>query len=245
LKRFLERFISARYWMLPSYVSIYYVQLFINANTPILRTLKGTLLVILILLLVVAVLANRMWAEHFRERIFGGLKFMIENDVSVDEKVVLEQHRWAGAQLLGVIVIILTILWQLSDVGKFGEANIVPVLVTGLVILVALFDAALDLSAEQAICLLAITKNPKEEAIGKLFYHTNQRSEFRKGLYRELVDKESDLHKAIINNTPLYLSYKTFSGQAQNIISISVTIVFFISAMTIFQLFKQFRVLLQ
>jgi hypothetical protein len=243
MKRFLDRFIGARFWILPIYVSIYYLQLSINANTPALRVLKGTLLVILILILVVAVIANRMWAEHYRERVFSGLKFMIENNVSVDEEIILEQHRWAGAKLLGVVLIILGSLWQLSDIGKFGEAQLVPVLVTAMVILIALFDAALDLSAEQTICLLANTKKP-DERIGKLIYHTNDFNEIQKELYREIINDDSAFRKAIKENNLSYLSYKTFSGQAQNLISMAIVVVFYISAVAIFHLFKQLQVLL-
>ena len=244
MKRFLDRFIGARFWILPIYVSIYYLQLYINANTPVLRILKGTLLVILIVILVVAVVANRMWAEHYRERVFSGLKFMIENNVSVDEEIIMEQHRWAGAKLLGVVLIILGSLWQLSDIGKFGQVHLVPALVTAMVILIALFDAALDLSAEQTICLLANTKKPEEERIGKLIYHTNDFNEIQKELYREIINEDSAFRKAIKENNLSHLSYKTFSGQAQNLISMAIVIVFYISAVAIFHLSKQLQALL-
>jgi hypothetical protein len=186
MKHFLEGFIGARFWLLPIYVSIYYLQLYTIANATILTVFRGAVLVILILFLIIAVLANRMWAEHFRERVFSGLKFMTDNKVTVNEQIVLEQHRWAGAQILGIVLIILGALWQLSDVGKFGEDHIVPVLVTAMVIFVALFDAALDLSAVQAMCFLATTKNPEEESIGKLFYHTNQHNEIQKNYIEKL-----------------------------------------------------------
>lgn len=243
MRHFLERFIGARFWLLPIYVSIYYLQLYINANTKILTVFKGTILVILILFLIIAVLANRMWAAHFRERVFSGLKFMIDNKVTVSEQIVLEQHRWAGAQILGLVLIILGALWQLSDVGKFGENHIVPVLVTAMVIFVALFDAALDLSAVQVMCFLATTKKPEEESIGKLFYHTNQRNEIQKKLYREIIDENSEIYTAIKNDDASYLSYKTFSGQAQNLIAMAIIVVFYISAIAIFHLFKQLKVL--
>jgi hypothetical protein len=243
MKQFLERFIGARFWLLPIYVSLYYLQLYIDANTTILKVLKGGILLILILTLIFAIFANRMWADHFRDRLFNGLKFMINDKVAVNEQFVLEQHRWAGAQILAIIIIILGVLWQLSTVDKLGEIHIVPIIVTAMVILVALFDAALDLSAVQYVGFLAPTKNPEEDKIGKLYYHTNQRNEIQQKLYNEIIDENSELHKAIKNNNASYLSYKTFSGQAQNLIAMAIVVVFYISSIAAFQLYKQLKAL--
>ena len=144
---------------------------------------------------------------------------------------------------MGIVLIILGALWQLTDVGKVGEDHIVPVLVTALVIFVALFDAALDLEAVQAMCFLAPTKKPEEESIGKLFYHTNQHDEIQKKLCREIIDENSDTYKAIKDDDTSYLSYRTFSGQAQNLIAMAIVVVFYISAIAIFFLVKQLKVL--
>lgn len=239
MKRLLDQFVSARFWLLPTYVLAYYVQFYIEASNLPLKVLRGVLLAVLILLLVIAILANRMWTEHYRERVFSGLKFLIENDIYVNEKTVLEQHRWAGAELLGVVIIILTTLSHFPDLEQFGRVNSVPLLVTAMVILVALFDAALDLSAQQTISLLARTRKP-EEQFAKVIYYTNQRDKTQQKLYQELVDEDSGLRKAISEGNSSYISNATFSSQAHNLIAMAIIIVFFVSAVAIFKLTKQF-----
>ena len=244
MKEFMNKFIGARFWILPLYVSAYYLQLVLPVDNTLLKVLKVVILCVLILFLVAAILANRMWTEHYRERVFGGMKYIVQHDVKVDEEVVLEQHRWAGAKLLGVVVIILGCLAQFKELPQISFQHRVPVLVTVLVILVALFDAALDLSAEQAVCLLAPTRTPDVQKTNKLIWHTNQRNALQKQMVGDLLDVNSPLLKALQSDNFTYLSYKTFSGLAQNLIALAIIIVFYISALAMFYLFQQLRAVL-
>jgi len=100
-------------------------------------------------------------------------------------------------------------------------------------------SVALDLCAEQTVVLLARCEKPKEEKLGKLIWLTNQYNELQQRFYREIIDDKSELHKAVKEDNPSYLSFRTFSGLAQNTISMAIIIVFYICGFGIYLLYSQ------
>lgn len=145
----LSKFVGARFYLAPAVIALYYLQEFFLTGS-----IRTAVLVLLSLVFILAILANRMWAIDYGERISSGLKRVRDESIQLEESVGLEQARWSNAKMLAVVGLILALITQLPTIQKIPEVHQLPALVLVMLILIALFDAALDLEAEWTISTL-------------------------------------------------------------------------------------------
>jgi hypothetical protein len=224
--RFLDLFVSIRYWLLPLFVSLYYAQSQLLSSFLI---PKRIILIILLVIIGLAIPANYMWVVDYRRRLTSGVKFLNEVQTSSDEKEAIAQVRWSNAKLLAVVVIILEILAHYDHIDSIPIEHRVPALAVALLILVALFDSALDLEAEWTISILVSVKNVDSSGnekgiLAKAIWKTNQFKLRQNELYEKVRSKQEPK-----------INFGSFSSTAQNVISFAVIVVFYLS-LVIFRL---------
>ncbi|MBV8055376.1 MAG: hypothetical protein JO071_09075 [Deltaproteobacteria bacterium] len=133
---------------------------------------------------------------------------------------------------MAVIVIFLEILLHAEDVLSIAVPYRVPVLVLALLIVVALFDSALDLEAEWTIAMLTSAKdvqNPSGEiTLARAIWQTNQ---FR--------DKQLAVFTSAKDGTASTLSFGSFTATAQNLIIFAAAIVTVILVAIVVTLWRQ------
>jgi hypothetical protein len=208
--RLLEWFVTARFWLAPAFIVTYYAQV----HLPGYPVLKHACLAVLLTLLLIAIAANLMWIPDYRSRLAGGVAFLkAEGTSSRDEKQLLEQMRWSNAKMLAIVGIILGVLAHYDKVESLGE-HTVPAIIVVLLILVALFDAALDLEAEWTISVLSALKEPANFPLPHAIWKTNQ---FR--------DDQILLLNNVRATVPPTITFRAFSSGAQNLISFAILVV--------------------
>jgi len=141
-----KRFVSVRFLLAPIFVAVYYLQLKLP---PRFHVAKHVCLMLLIGTLLFAIVANLQWIRDYKSRLLGGVNFLNGSSGTFPDKhEVLSQIRWANAKMLGLVAMILAFLLNYEKLELVPLPHRVPVIVVGLLVLVALFDAALDLEAE-------------------------------------------------------------------------------------------------
>jgi hypothetical protein len=209
--RLLEWFVTARFWLDPAFIVIYYAQVHLPGHP----VLKHTCLAVLLTVLSIAIAANVRWIPDYGRRLVGGVAFLrAEGTSSRDEKQLLEQMRWSNAKMLAIVGIILAVLVHYDKVESLREPYAVPAIIVVLLILVALFDAALDLEAEWTISVLSALKEPTKFPLPHAIWKTNQ---FRD----DQISLLDDVRAAV----PSTITFRAFSSTAQNLISFAILVV--------------------
>jgi hypothetical protein len=183
----LKKFVSSRFLLLPAFCSLYYFQLWLGGTWP---KLRSVCLLALIAILVVAIPANWLWIVDFRKRLKNGFKYLNQTFVASEPKEMLEQMRWCNVQILGIVLMILGILSQYRYVEKVPTPHKVPALALVLLILIALFDAVLDLQAEWIISVLGAVRvsEPGKLSLPKAVWKVNQYRPDQERVYDYAVD---------------------------------------------------------
>ena len=226
-------FVSIRFWLLPAFVSLYYLQGMLSANH---LNIKRSLLAILLIVIAVAIPANYMWIVDYRRRLTSGVKFLNSaTRATFDEKDAIEQVRWSNAKLLAVVALILAMLSNYNQVSSIPIQHRVPVLATALLIFVALFDSALDLEAEWTISILESTKNVDETGkekgtLARAIWKTNQ--------FRTL---QNELYEQVRAGKEPKIRFGSFTSTAQNVISFAVIVIFYLAVAIFVLLLNQLR----
>ncbi len=237
----LDRFVSARFWLAPAFVAIYYTQSILPSS---LRCVKHVCLAGLIAILFAAILANLRWIPDYRSRLRSGMDFLCAHkDGMPEEKEILAQIRWTNAKILAIIAMILELLVNYEKLELFSLRDQVPLMVLALLILVALFDAALDLEAEWTTSALSATRSTNSQGVNKLLlshaiWNTNQFREEQTKLYRELHgEKQPAAH--FHGAKHLQITFRSFTATAQNLISFAILVVAGTAALAIRMLWLQ------
>lgn len=225
----LDRFVAARYWLAPAFILVYYLQLCLPSRFVM---TKHASLGVLMFVMLVAVIANFRWIPDYAARLNSGVFFLKEEkDSTRDEKQMLEQMRWANAKILAIIAMILALLTHYEKLEEVAYPHKVPVMVVLLLILVALFDSALDLEAEWTISVLSVSNSigtaPKMH-LAHAIWNTNQFRTAQRRLYENLVR----------GHYP-EVTFRAFSSTAQNMISFAIIVVGGTAALTLRFLYQQ------
>ena len=213
----LNWFVSARFWLAPAFCVTYYAQLVLPIR---LYCFKRFCLALLITTLIAAILANVRWIPDYRDRLAGGIAFLrAQQDTMREEREILSQIRWTNAKILAIIAMILGVLLHYEKLELLSSSHRVPVLVVALLVLVALFDAALDLEAEWTISVLAATRSVDSRGVSKMLlshaiWNTNQFRKAQKELYEKLQKREEPR-----------ITFRSFTATAQNLISFAIIVV--------------------
>lgn len=213
--RLLGAFVSARFWLVALFAAVYYVQLYVFTGS----SFRVVCLYFLIVLLVIAAVANYMWVADYRERLVSGIRFLRTTGLAnAGADQVLEQCRWSNAKMLGVVAIILEVLGTVIEKRELIPADQrVPALLVAMLILASLFDAALDLEAEWTVSMMAGKTGARPTDVAPLaaaIWHTNQ--------FRE---QQTRLYAGLRGTAAPAVSMASFSGAAKNLISFAVVIV--------------------
>jgi len=130
--------------------------------------------------------------------------------------------------MLGLVAMILTFLLNYENLELVPAPHRVPVIVVGLLVLVALFDAALDLEAEWSISALSTARVAgsactQDLLLSEAIWHTNQFRPSQKDLYDRLRQNEdiSDI------------KFGAFTATAQNLISFAMIVIAGVAAVAI------------
>lgn len=239
--KLLDRFISARFWLAPLFVAVYYAQAVLPSSQ---HCVKHLCLAVLIATLFAAILANFSWIPDYRSRLEGGVGFIRgHKDAIREEREVLAQIRWTNAKILAIIAVILELLGHYEKLELFSLRDRVPVMVVALLILVALFDGALDLEAEWTTSALSAKDLPNSQGVNKLLlshaiWNTNQFRPEQKKLYSHLHGEKQPLASPP-EEEELRITFQSFTSTAQNIISFAILVVGGTAALTIRMLWLQ------
>ncbi|MGD0571101.1 MAG: hypothetical protein ABSA78_22105 [Candidatus Sulfotelmatobacter sp.] len=226
----LKRFVASRFLLLPAFCSVYYFQLGVVSSWPLVRSIC---LLVLIVILLLAIPANWLWIVDFRKRLESGFQYLNSQPSQFAEPdEPLEQMRWCNVQILGIVVMILGILSQYQYVERIPRQHRVPALALVLLILIALFDAIMDLQAEWIISVMTAIKGSEQGklAFPKAVWKVNQYPKVREKLYSYAVDSK-----------PSTMGFSSFTASAQNTISFAMIIVSGFAATIIALLWLQLR----
>jgi hypothetical protein len=147
-----------------------------------------------------------------------------------------------NAKILAIIAMILELLVNYERLELFSLRDQVPLMVLALLILVALFDAALDLEAEWTTSALSATRSTNSQGVNKLLlshtiWNTNQFREEQRKLYHDLHgEKQPAAH---FHGKHLQITFRSFTATAQNLISFAILVVAGTAALAIRMLWLQ------
>ena len=222
----LNRFVELRFVVALGFIALYYLQRslipWLAENLPpeqnwgsLLQLARWTAFAVVLAILLIAFIANTfMWVADYKERLRAGVTFLL-NAEAINTRDVLEHVRWTNAKILAVVAMILGLLSQLAKLDKAPVEHHVPLLALALLVLIALFDAALDLEAEWTISVLASArrsylsrKTPKQTSLPAIIWATNQSKPAQMALYISAESSRAeapDIKVASVSRTALNL----------------------------------------
>jgi hypothetical protein len=217
--RILGGFVAKRFWIAFIFFVAYYGWIAVGTHCQVLR---WGILAILLVLLGAGVLANFfMWIHDSRERLASGIGMLRGNYDKIIDKGVVEHVRWTNAKILAVLGLIIGLFSQLPKMEKVPSVHHVPLLAVLLLIVIALFDAALDLEAEWTICVLRAVRAEQKRhpdahlTLPALIWATNQ-----------CKQKQIVLFTSVKTGEEAEIKFSSISATAQNLISFAVIVVF-------------------
>jgi hypothetical protein len=228
IERPLRKFVASRFLLLPAFCSIYYLQLELLKQY---RYPRRICLLFLLGILTLAIPANYFWIADFRKRLESGFNFLkTQTSSAIEDKDALDQMKWCNVQVLGIVIIILGILSQYQHFKLIPPNHRVPVLTFVLLIMVALFDAILELQAEWNITVLGAIKRAEDgkATLPHAIWKVNQYHKARENLYNYALSGEVSV-----------LKFNSFPAGVQNMISFAMIIVFSLAAVNIALLWQQ------
>jgi hypothetical protein len=237
--RLLQVFVAVRFWVAPTFLLLFYLQVWMRnlaasaTVKPLLNAIANSACIVLLATLVLAILANLLWAADYKSRLVSGVnRLRSEPMAEYDSAAALSQMNWANARLIGVVTMILAVMGQFLNFEKVPPLHGVPALVIGALIMTSLFDSALDLEAEWTMCAIVGSQSHKQSpgpvSLPDIIWRTNQ--------YR--VGQQALCRMAFTNEDPSGMSYDCFTGTAKNLISFAVIIVSSQCAAAAFLLFR-------